>query len=144
MKDVANCPKCGKIFVKALRPICQHCHKEQEDHYDTVSTFMRKKQNRMATIREVHEKTGVDLTLIHQFVREGRIQTKSFPNLGYPCESCGEIIKEGRLCGGCTSNITGGLDQLQKEKEFSERKDSLRRAERSQGATTYHSIKDRL
>ncbi|WP_227937246.1 TIGR03826 family flagellar region protein [Alkalihalobacillus deserti] len=143
MKNVANCPKCGKIFVKALRPICQHCYKEQEDQFDKVSTFMRKKQNRMSSIREVHEQTEVELTLIHQFVREGRLQTKSFPNLGYPCESCGEIIKEGRICGGCTANITTGLDNLQKEKEFQERKDAERRAEKSKGAT-YHSLKDRF
>ena len=144
MKDVANCPKCGKIFVKALRPVCQLCFKEQEDNFDKVSTFMRKKQNRMASIREVHEKTGVELTVIHQFVREGRLQTKSFPNLGYPCESCRTIIQEGRICEECKNNITGGLDQLQKEKEFEDRKDAERRAERNKGVTTYHSLKDRL
>lgn len=98
----------------------------------------------MASIREVHEKTGVELTLIHQFVREGRLQTRSFPNLGYPCESCGEIITEGRICTDCKENITGGLDKLQKEKEFEERKDAERRTERNKGTTTYHSLKDRL
>ncbi|WP_332629843.1 hypothetical protein [Halalkalibacter flavus] len=55
MKDVANCPKCGQIFVKALRLICQHCYKEQETNYETVSKIMRRKQNRMASIRELHD-----------------------------------------------------------------------------------------
>jgi hypothetical protein len=47
MKNVANCPKCGALFVKALRPICNPCYKEQEDNYDKVSRFMRRKQNRI-------------------------------------------------------------------------------------------------
>ncbi len=97
----------------------------------------------MASMRELHEKTGVDLSLIHQFVREGRLQIKMFPNLGYPCESCGEIIKEGRLCGGCTENITSGLEKVEKEKAFESRKDVERRAERSQ-VTAYHSLNDRF
>jgi flagellar operon protein (TIGR03826 family) len=143
VKDVANCPKCGKIFVKALRAICQPCFKDQEDQYDKVSTFMRKKQNRMASVQEVHEKTGVGLTMIYQFVREGRLQIKMFPNLGYPCESCGETIKEGRLCAPCTDNITNGLEKLQIEKEFEERKEAERRAERSR-VSAYHSLNDRF
>ncbi len=59
MKDVANCPRCGKIFVKALRPMCQPCFKEQEANFDKVSKFMKNRQNRMATLQEVHEQTEV-------------------------------------------------------------------------------------
>ncbi|GAE26508.1 flagellar protein [Halalkalibacter wakoensis JCM 9140] len=143
MKDVQNCPKCGKIFVKALRPICQQCFQEQEKNYETVSRFMRRKQNRMASIREVHEKTEVPITQIHQFVREGRLLVTHFPNLGYPCESCETIITEGRICATCTSNIKSGLDKIDKEKEFEQRKDEERRKERSAGAT-YHSLNDRF
>src|SRR5699024_2472262 len=113
MKDVANCPRCGAIFLKALRPICQQCYQEQEESYDKVSAFIRKKQNRRASIKEVHEATGVDLTLIQQFVREGRLLTSQFPNLGYPCESCGTEIKEGRLCQSCNDNITDGLQKIE-------------------------------
>ncbi|KHF39618.1 TIGR03826 family flagellar region protein [Halalkalibacter okhensis] len=143
MKDVANCPKCGQIFVKALRPICQHCYKEQEANYETVSKFMRRKQNRMASIREVHEKTDVPLEQIHQFVREGRLLVTHFPNLGYPCESCGAIIQDGRLCSSCTDNIKGGLEKLQKEKEFEQKKEEQDRNKRTENVT-YHSLNDRF
>lgn len=135
MKDVANCPRCGKIFVKALRPMCQPCFKEQEDNFDKVSKFMRQKQNRMASLREVHEQTGVALEQIQMFVREGRLLATQFPNLGYPCESCGAIIRQGRLCEGCKGTITEGLDQIQKEKDFEDRKS----AEEKKRMSTYHS-----
>lgn len=143
MKDVANCPKCGQIFVKALRPICQHCYKAQEANYETVSKFMRKKQNRMASIREVHEKTDVPLEQIHQFVREGRLLVTHFPNLGYPCESCGVVIQEHRLCSSCTDNINSGLDKLKKEKDFELKKKEEDRNQRAE-TVTYHSLNDRF
>ncbi|WP_088104284.1 TIGR03826 family flagellar region protein [Halalkalibacter urbisdiaboli] len=141
MKDVANCPKCGGLFVKALRPICNHCFKIQEEHFEKVTTFMRKKQNRMATLREVHEQTEVPLEQIHQFVREGRLLTRQFPNLGYPCESCGSIIKEGRLCESCKGNITGGLEKIEREKE---RLEALEKEEKRQQHSAYHSLSDRV
>ncbi|ADC49196.1 membrane protein regulator of flagellar synthesis [Alkalihalophilus pseudofirmus OF4] len=144
MKNVANCPKCGALFVKALRPLCNACYKEQEENYDKVSRFMRRKQNRMASIREVHEKTEVPLEQIHQFVKEGRILVTHFPNMGYPCESCGALIQEGRICESCKGNITGGLEQIQKEKEFKERVAENLKAEESAQNKTYHSLDDRF
>lgn len=143
MKDVANCPRCGAIFLKALRPICTQCYQEQEKNYDKVSTFMRRKQNRQATIGEVHEQTGVDLQQIHQFVREGRLLISQFPNLAYPCESCGKNIQEGRLCTSCSDNITTGLQKLEDEKKFSEKVKEAQREERRK-SITYHSLNDRL
>ncbi|WP_100405462.1 TIGR03826 family flagellar region protein [Bacillus solitudinis] len=144
MKDVANCPKCGTLFVKALRPICNSCFTEQEKNYEKVSTFMRKKQNRMASIRELHEKTEVPLEQIHQFVREGRLLAKSFPGLGYPCESCGELIQEGRICATCKGNITGGLEKLDRESQFESQKEEKRKAEAKEKFTAYHSLNDRF
>ncbi|WP_100374059.1 TIGR03826 family flagellar region protein [Bacillus sp. FJAT-45037] len=144
MRDVANCPKCGSLFVKALRPICNPCYKEQEDYYDKVSRFMRKKQNRMASIREVHEYTEVPLEQIHQFVKEGRIMVTHFPNLGYPCESCGTIVQEGRICSACKGNITSGLDKIEKEKDFVERTEKNIKEEERARNTTYHSFEDRF
>lgn len=143
MKDIANCPRCGAIFVKTHRPICHNCYIEQEKNFEKVSTFIRKKENRMATLQEVHEKTGVDLQLIHQFIREGRLLVHNMPNITYPCESCGKPIREGRLCATCRGNITEGLKKLEREKKFAElvkrsQEDSKKRF------VTYHSLNDRL
>ncbi|NEU30263.1 hypothetical protein GN156_05640 [bacterium LRH843] len=143
MKDVANCPRCGNIFIKALRPICQQCYKEQEEKYDMISKFMRKRENRMATMQEVHEKTEVELQLIHQFVREGRLLATHFPNFGYPCESCNTLIQKGRICVRCKDQITNGLAEIEKEKEFVEKVSSARKEENAR-AVTYHSLNDRI
>ncbi|WP_062050220.1 TIGR03826 family flagellar region protein [Bacillus sp. JCM 19034] len=140
MKDVMNCPKCGKIFVKAFRPICPNCYREEEAHYEKVSTFLRKKQNRMASVQEVHAKTDVPLELIHQFVREGRIMRSQFPNLGYPCESCGTTIQQGRVCNNCRDHISSGLEEIERDQQL---KEKIRDNEQER-IYTYTTLQDRI
>ncbi|WP_413378364.1 TIGR03826 family flagellar region protein [Alkalihalobacillus sp. 1P02AB] len=136
MRDLTNCPKCGTLFVKALRPICNPCFKVQEECFMKVKTYMNKKENRMATVQEVHEYTSVSYEMIHQFIREGRLVTTQFPNLGYPCESCGDSINEGRICSDCRSQITKGLDQIEREEQL---KQKLKEEEKS-AYQTYRSM----
>ncbi len=137
MADILNCPRCNKIFVKNLRDVCTDCYREEENDYQTVHQFVRKRDNRMASIIEVEQETGVDKTLIYKFIRQGRIHLASFPNLAYPCESCGKMIREGRICGECKGNITSGVERADREKEFQNRK---RQVENSK-VTTYHSLR---
>ncbi|SDZ33319.1 flagellar operon protein TIGR03826 [Evansella caseinilytica] len=122
MADLANCPNCGKVFVKALRPVCDACYREVEEKFDTVYTFIRKSRNRSATIDQVCEETGVEKDLIIRFIREGRLQLSQFPNLGYPCEKCGESTREGRLCSKCKKEINDGLREVRKSPDREERK----------------------
>jgi flagellar operon protein (TIGR03826 family) len=143
MKSVANCPKCGQIFVKALRSICQNCYNEQENNFEIVSKFIRRKENRASSIQDIHEKTEVPSEQIYQFVREGRLLISRFPNLEYPCESCAKMIQEGRICAACNTNIKSGLEKITKQKEFEQRKEEEKRKERA-AAAAYHSLNDRF
>lgn len=123
MKELSNCPRCGTLFVKMLQPFCQSCYKKQERDYESVCRFMRRKQNRMATLNEVCEYTGVSVEQIQQFIREGRIIVTHYPNLGYPCDSCGQLIRTGRICLSCKDTIQQGLAQEAKEKRFNEKRE---------------------
>jgi flagellar operon protein (TIGR03826 family) len=103
---------CGRVFVRTVRPICPACHQEIEAQYKKVYDYLRKKENRQATIYEVSENTGVTVARIKEFIREGRLQLSQFPNMGYPCESCGAIIREGRLCEPCRKKFHGVAERL--------------------------------
>lgn len=140
MAELANCPKCGGVFVKALRSVCEKCAREVETQFDTVYRFIRKRDNRRADINEVVEATEVPKEQIFQFIREGRILVSQFPNLSYPCESCGADIKDGRLCDSCKGNIQSGLKQHDSQKAFEERKVK----EENGRVTAYHSLDDRV
>ncbi|MCG1021578.1 TIGR03826 family flagellar region protein [Sutcliffiella horikoshii] len=133
MSQLDNCPNCGEIYVKnAFREVCEACYKEEEVQYQTVYKYIRQRDNRMASLDQVVENTGVAESLILKFIRKGRIQLTQFPNLGYPCDRCGRMIREDKLCIGCKKDIQGQLSQLDREEE-------RQRVIRSEGRT-YHAI----
>lgn len=140
MSNLANCPRCGKIFVKALRPVCEQCAKEYEKMFEKVYQYIRKRENRMASLQEVVEATEVSEEYIFQFIREGRLKLNQFPNLAVPCESCGKMTRSGRLCSSCKDGINRDLNIIQTEKEIAERK----RNEEREKYQTYKTLNDRL
>lgn len=135
MGELSNCPKCNDVFVKTqFRDICQNCWKEEEKQYETVYQFIRKRENRAATIGQVEEQTGVEEEHILKFIRSGRLQITHFPNLGYPCDKCGKIIRTGKLCETCAVELRKELQTYETEEA---RKQQLIRK------STYLSAKDR-
>ncbi|QPC47518.1 TIGR03826 family flagellar region protein [Mangrovibacillus cuniculi] len=119
MGDLTNCSACGTLYIKnAVREVCNNCYKEEEMKFDTVYTFMRKRENRAATIETVVTHTGVSEELIHKWVRKKRLHSAQFPGLGYPCDKCGTIIREGKLCSTCIGSIRTDLAHVAKEEEY--------------------------
>ncbi len=116
--DVTNCPVCGEIYLKnKFRAVCEKCWKKEEEAFDLVYRYMRKRENWAATTLQIVEATGVPEELILKFVKAGRLKTAQFPNLGYPCDKCGTIIREGRLCSSCATELRNDLLQHEHEEE---------------------------
>ncbi|MEH6940755.1 TIGR03826 family flagellar region protein [Bacillus sp. JJ722] len=121
MGDISNCPNCNGIFLRTkFRDVCDKCFKEEELIFEKVYQYIRKKENRKATMEQVIEDTGVDEDLLVKFVRMGRLKTSQFPNLGYRCESCGSLIHEGKYCTACTSNMQHQLKTFEQEEKRKE------------------------
>ncbi|MBM7661596.1 flagellar operon protein (TIGR03826 family) [Bacillus mesophilus] len=118
MGELANCPLCDKLFVATpMHDVCPACYKEEQKLFETVYEYIRKKENRMATLVEVSEATEVEETLVIKWIRTGKLKLAQFPNLGYPCEKCKTIIRQGRVCENCAKGIHADLKQLQNEEE---------------------------
>ena len=95
MPDLVNCANCGKIMVaNQFRDICEVCYKEEEKQFEIVYKYMRKRENRTATMEQIVEATDVREELLLKFIKSGRIQVKQFPNLGYAWDECGAIIQK--------------------------------------------------
>ena len=119
MSQVDNCPNCGAIFVKnAFRDICTECAKAEEKIFDEVYKFIRKRVNRTATMEQVIEATGVTESLLVKFIKKGRISLAQFPNLGYPCDRCGEFTRSGRICVKCSGDIQSQLKQEERDQQL--------------------------
>ncbi|MGP3561712.1 TIGR03826 family flagellar region protein [Geobacillus sp. BK01] len=118
MAELANCAKCGRLFVKhSIRDVCESCYREEERQFERVYAFLRRRENRTATMAQVVDATGVEEKLIIKWIRAGRLQLVHFPNLGYPCDSCGAMIREGRLCAKCLGQLQADLRRAEEEKE---------------------------
>lgn len=137
MADLANCSKCGRLYVKNLSGICDMCRREEEKLFDTVYGYIRKKENRKATMQQIEEDTGVPEATIMRFVKEGRLRTTQFPNLGYGCSRCGSIIQEGTMCSRCVGAIKSDLQKYDREKEREASK-------REQQHTYFSSVEDKI
>lgn len=111
LNQLDNCPSCGKLFIKGQMKICKDCHKKVEEMYQRVYHFLMQQENRKATIHEVSEGTAVSVSQIKTFITQGRLQVDNFPNMGYPCERCGTLIKKGSMCEPCRSKLTNQLKQ---------------------------------
>lgn len=121
MAELRDCPKCGAFFnYTGVRDVCHNCAMQEEDLYQVVYRFLRKRENRAATADRIEEATGVDKDLLYKWVRKGRLQPAMFPNLGYPCDNCGHLTKSGKLCDNCLKTIKTDLKTFEAAKEFRE------------------------
>jgi len=111
MGELANCANCGELFVRMTRPICQKCFQVEEEKFQRVYNFIKKRVNREATITEIVAGTGVEEDLIIKFVKENRLRTSQFPNLAYPCDRCGKSITEGKICSSCSQDLARDLER---------------------------------
>lgn len=107
--NISNCPRCGKIFAKGMRDLCPACIKEVDAEYERCVKFLR--ENKGATIKELSDAVDVTVKQITKFIREGRISLYNAPNLSYPCEICGVLIREGGMCDACRTRLANDVNK---------------------------------
>ncbi|MFE4712081.1 MULTISPECIES: TIGR03826 family flagellar region protein [unclassified Paenibacillus] len=111
--NLDNCPRCGRLYVKNLMELCQPCIKELEHEYEICVNYLR--ENRGTNIQELSDATGISIKEITRFIREGRISIANAPNMMYPCEVCGTLIREGHMCDSCRNRLRKDLSNAAKE-----------------------------
>ncbi|WP_128896371.1 TIGR03826 family flagellar region protein [Longirhabdus pacifica] len=108
--QLANCPRCGKLFGKGVRSICSQCVSKIEKQYDLCWEYLNEHPN--ATIVELSSETKVTISQIEQFITEGRLSIRDNPNMGYPCDMCGGIIRGGKVCKDCSDRLKTEVKNL--------------------------------
>lgn len=114
--NLANCPKCGRIFQQRAHRLCPHCVKQLDEEYNIVYHYLRK--NKGATMFDLEQATGVPLSHIVQFIKEGKISIKNNPNIAYPCNYCGKPTREGNLCPYCKSQLGEIKAKIEEDKKL--------------------------
>lgn len=126
--NVANCPRCGRIYAKTVRNLCPDCLKEEEELYELVYRYLR--DNPKSTVQQVSDNTGVPEERILAFLRQDRIMSAEWSQLTYPCERCGTAqINSGRFCENCTQEMQQSLETAAR---------SIKPADDKQSRSGYH------
>lgn len=111
--NLDNCPRCGRLYVKNIMDLCQPCIKELEHEYEICVNYLR--EFRGTTIQELSDATEISIKEITRFIREGRISIANAPNMMYPCEVCGTLIRDGHMCDNCRNRLRKDLTSLTRE-----------------------------
>ncbi|UUZ79518.1 hypothetical protein LJK88_30860 [Paenibacillus sp. P26] len=119
MLKVDHCPKCGKVYQKNLRNLCQSCIDSYEDDYNRCNAYLR--DHRKSTNAELSQATGVSERQIIGFIKENKLPIGSYPHLHYPCSSCRAPIRQHHLCSSCSIRISKEIRHLQEQEAKKER-----------------------
>lgn len=102
--NVRNCRKCGRVFNYVTGPrLCPRCKEAQEADFQRVKEYIR--ENHGATINEVSEACEVEVSMIHQWLREERLELAEGSSITLQCETCGAPILSGRYCDKCKRDL---------------------------------------
>lgn len=116
--NIANCPRCGRVFALGIKDICPVCVKEIDQEYDLCQKYLR--TNKGASVAQLHEETEVSIKQITKFIKEGRISLSDSLNLGYPCDVCGTSIREGSMCSDCRQRFSKDLNRMSESQKREE------------------------
>ena len=110
--DVRNCKKCTKLFnYLGGQPLCPECIKELDSKFDEVKAYVY--EHPRESIQVVSEACDVSVAQIKRWVREERLAFSEESQMGLGCESCGRMIRTGRFCDICKSEMQKSFDSLQ-------------------------------
>lgn len=109
--NVRACRKCGRLFNYITGyQICPACKEALEVKFQEVKEYVR--EHKGVGINEVAEVCDVDPNLIRQWLREERLELAEDSGIMLACESCGGLIRSGRYCDKCKSNLVNGFNSV--------------------------------
>lgn len=109
--EVRTCKQCKRIFNYLTGPsICPACRDLLEEKFLEVKEYIR--DNPKEGINEVAKANEVSVNQIRRWIREERLSFSEDSGIGIDCESCGKMIRSGRLCQSCKDKLLGKVDEM--------------------------------
>lgn len=114
--EVKACAHCKRLFnYLSGAPICPSCKDKLEEKFSEVREYVR--QHPHEGIPEVAKANDVSSSQIRRWIREERLAFSDESGIGIDCESCGRMIKTGRLCQECKERLLGSMNEIYKTDE---------------------------
>jgi len=100
--DVRKCKNCNRLFQYHGSRYCPTCVIELDQVFIKTREYIYDNPN--STVIEVSENIGVEVEIIMDFLREGKLELKEATVL-LECKSCGKAIKTGMMCNECLKHF---------------------------------------
>lgn len=113
--EVRNCKTCGRLFNYiggAYRNLCPACVDAMETKFQEVKKYVE--DNPGCTMNELTEKMDVNSKQVEKWVREERLCFADDSPIGIGCEGCGKMIKSGKFCPECRTQMENQMSSLYK------------------------------
>lgn len=101
-----NCEKCNRVFAHPTRSMCEGCFEEELANFVAVKEYL--KENPGASVAQVANETEVDVGIIYEYIRQGRLDIIP-SDVKFHCEICGAEISFGRICPKCKGDLVKGF-----------------------------------
>ena len=112
--EVRNCKGCGRLFNYvsgvSYTNLCPRCIEQLEEKFQQAKKYIE--DNKGAGVKEVAEAVDVKVSQIERWIREERLCFSDESAVMIGCERCGTMIRSGRFCEACKSNMTRALGSM--------------------------------
>ena len=102
------CPKCGELMHYAFGEVfkCDNCGAEELTSFGKVRKYIE--DHGPSNASNISDGTGVPVSTINRYLREGRIEIPDGSDSYIKCEDCGAEIRYGRYCPTCAAKHNKG------------------------------------
>lgn len=109
MANVANCKKCGTLFLQtSKRDICDKCFEVQNKLISEINTFVVMSKDEFVPLEDVLEKFDIPRADFEEMFAAGKF-VRIVKKVTMKCTKCGHIVpienKTGTLCVQCTKKL---------------------------------------
>ena len=110
--QLVTCVMCGKLFQTIDKKVCPLCAKKEEEYFTAVKKHL--KENPGIRLDDVVKQTGVPVSLMRIWQREGRLKVSNTDGMDLRCDRCGKQILQGKYCVACRDKMKNTLNDLYK------------------------------
>jgi len=106
--NLINCKKCGVLFQKKLRDICDKCLEKDNMMIEKIEKYICNCSEQFISFEMINEATGIELEEIEELYKKNRL-TIITGRLITKCKICGAEIKniygKGNFCAKCLNEV---------------------------------------
>ena len=96
--DVINCRRCGTLFKKNKRTICDRCVEIEKEQMRTISKFVES-SSELVTLRQISEQTGISFDDVDEIYKGGQLLTYTTNRIVVKCGICNQEKKGSEMKG---------------------------------------------